>query len=148
GPPAIVTLAPELPGAAEAIARLSAAGVVVSLGHTGASAEEAAAGLAAGARMGTHLFNAMAPLHHRRPGVVGALLGGDAMLGLIADGVHVDRLVVQLIVRAAGPDRVALVSDAVAPAGAPPGEYLLGGQTIVSDSRTVRRADGTIGGSA
>jgi N-acetylglucosamine-6-phosphate deacetylase len=146
--PAIVTLAPELPGALAAIGQLAAAGVVVSLGHSGADAATAAAALAAGARMGTHLFNAMAPLHHRQPGLVGALLAGDATVGLIVDGVHIDRLVVALVVRALGPGRVALVSDAVAPAGAPPGRYPLGGQQVESDGRTVRRADGTIGGSA
>jgi N-acetylglucosamine-6-phosphate deacetylase len=148
GPPAIVTLAPELPGALEAVARLSAAGVVVSLGHSGADAAAAQAGLAAGARMGTHLFNAMPPLHHREPGLVGALLGSQATLGLIADGVHVHPLVVDLVVRAAGPGRVALVSDALAAAGMPPGAFALGDQAVHSDGRVVRRADGTLAGSA
>lgn len=148
GRPAIVTLAPELPGVLELVERLSRAGVLVSIGHTGASAEQVAAAEAAGARMGTHLFNAMAPLHHRQPGVVGGLLTGRATIGLIVDGVHVDPLVVGLVVRAVGPERITLVSDAVAPAGALPGAYVLGGQTIVSDGRTVRRADDTIGGSA
>jgi N-acetylglucosamine-6-phosphate deacetylase len=147
-PPSIVTLAPELPGALEAIARLRAAGVVVSLGHSAADAAEARAGLAAGATMGTHLFNAMPPLHHRAPGLVGALLVGAATIGLLADGVHVDRLALELAIRAAGPDRVALVSDAVAAAGAPPGPVRLGGQTVFSDGVSVRRADGTLAGSA
>jgi N-acetylglucosamine-6-phosphate deacetylase len=90
----------------------------------------------------------MPPLHHRRPGLVGALLSSGATLGLIADGVHVDPLVVDLVVRAAGPARVALVSDALAAAGAPPGPVALGEQTVHSDGRVVRRADGTLAGSA
>jgi N-acetylglucosamine-6-phosphate deacetylase len=98
--------------------------------------------------MATHLFNAMPLLHHRQPGLVGALLASDAVLGLIADGVHIDPLVVDLVVRRCGAERVALVSDALAAAGAPPGESVVGDQTVVSDGRTVRRTDGTLAGSA
>lgn len=148
GPPAIVTLAPELPGGLAAVAQLSKAGTVVSLGHSGADAEAARAGLAAGARMATHLFNAMPPLHHRQPGLVGALLASGATLGVIADGVHLDPLILDLVVRLAGPARVALVSDTLAAAGAPPGPGPLGEQTVHSDGRVVRRADGTLAGSA
>jgi N-acetylglucosamine-6-phosphate deacetylase len=148
GPPAIVTLAPELPGGLEAIAKLCQAGVVVSLGHSNANAAQAQAGVAAGARMATHLFNAMPPLHHRRPGLVGALLASDAILGLITDGVHIDPLVVDLVIRRAGCGRVALVSDALAAAAAPPGQSMLGDQVVASDGRVVRRADGTLAGSA
>jgi N-acetylglucosamine-6-phosphate deacetylase len=82
GPPAIVTLAPELPGAVDAIAQLTAAGVVVSLGHSGADAPAAQAGLAAGARMATHLFNAMPPPRSRKPGPVLALLDDAGWDGL------------------------------------------------------------------
>jgi N-acetylglucosamine-6-phosphate deacetylase len=148
GRPAIVTLAPELPGAPAAIQQLTAAGVVVSLGHSGADQAQAQAGIDAGARMATHLFNAMPPLHHRQPGLVGALLASNAVLGLIADGVHLDPLMIDLVVRRAGPKRVALVSDALAAAGAPAGKSLLGEQTVVSDGRVVRRPDGTLAGSA
>jgi N-acetylglucosamine-6-phosphate deacetylase len=148
GPPAIVTLAPELPGSAEAITRLTAAGVVVSLGHSDADTDAARSGLAAGARMATHLFNAMPPLHHRQPGLVGVLLASDATLGLIADGVHLNPLIVELVVRMAGPSRVVLVSDALAAAGAPPGPSVLGNQTVHCDGQVVRRADGTLAGSA
>jgi N-acetylglucosamine-6-phosphate deacetylase len=148
GPPTMVTLAPELPGGLSAIAQLSEAGVVVSLGHSGADAAQARAGLEAGARMATHLFNAMPPLHHRQPGLVGALLASRAVLGVIADGVHLDPLVVDLVVRRAGVGRVALVSDALAAAGAPAGESMLGDQVVVSDGRVVRRADGTLAGCA
>jgi N-acetylglucosamine-6-phosphate deacetylase len=148
GPPAIVTLAPERPGALEAIEILSAGAVVVSLGHSGADAAHARAGLRAGARMGTHLFNAMPPLHHRAPGLVGALLASMAVVGLIADGVHLDPLVVDLVVNRAGSRRVVLVSDALAAAGAPPGESRLGNQSLVSDGQVVRGADGRLAGCA
>ena len=148
GPPALVTLAPELPGSLAAIEQLCAAGVVVSLGHSGANVAAAQAGVAAGARMGTHLFNAMPPLHHRQPGLVGALLASQATLGLIADGVHLDPLVIELVVRLAGPRRVALVSDALAAAAAAPGTVALGDQTVHSDGVSVRRANGTLAGSA
>jgi N-acetylglucosamine-6-phosphate deacetylase len=148
GRPTIVTLAPELPGGLAAIAQLSAAGVVVSLGHSGADAESANAGLNAGARMATHLFNGMPPLHHRQPGLVGALLASPALLGLIADGVHLHPLAVDLVVNRAGADRVALVSDALAAAGGPPGPCVLGEQTLLSDGYVVRHADATLAGSA
>ena len=146
--PVIVTLAPERPGGMQAIRQLASAGVVVSLGHSGADAGLAQEALDAGARMATHLFNAMPPLHHRQPGPVGALLASGAVVGLIADGVHVDRLVVDLAVRRCGADRVALVSDALAAAGAPAGESALGDQRVISDGRVVRRSDGTLAGSA
>jgi N-acetylglucosamine-6-phosphate deacetylase len=112
GPPAIVTLAPELPGACAAIEQLAAAGVVVSLGHSRATHAEAARGFDAGATMTTHLFNAMTPLHHREPGLAGcALARADVYIGLIADGVHVHDAVVRMVLKAAV-GRVVLVSDA------------------------------------
>jgi N-acetylglucosamine-6-phosphate deacetylase len=148
GPPTLVTLAPELPGALDLIDLLHTGGVLVSLGHSGADAAQTQAGLAAGARMGTHLFNGMPSLHHRRPGLVGALLASSAVLGLIADGVHVDPLVVDLVINRAGASRVALVSDALAAAGMAPGQSWLGEQQVFSDGRAVRRADGTLAGSA
>lgn len=146
--PSIVTLAPEQPGGLAAIRQLAEAGVVVSLGHSGADAIGGLAGLAAGARMATHLFNGMPPLHHRQPGLVGALLASKAVLGLIADGVHLDPLIVDLVMRCAGAERIALVSDALAAAGVPPGPSVLGDQIVVSDGRQVRRPDGTLAGSA
>lgn len=148
GTPAIVTLAPEVPGALEAVDRFTKAGVAVSLGHSGADLACGREALARGARLGTHLFNAMPPLHHRQPGLVGALLEGSATLGVIADGTHLDPLVLDFVVRLAGTERVALVSDALAAAGMPPGPVQLGEQTVVSDGKTVRRADGTLAGSA
>jgi N-acetylglucosamine-6-phosphate deacetylase len=121
---------------------------VVSLGHSGADAGQAQAGLAAGARMATHLFNGMPPLHHRQPGLVGAVLASDAVVCMITDGVHLDPLVIDLVIRCAGAGRVTLISDALAAAGAPAGRSLLGDQVLISDGRQVRRPDGTLAGSA
>jgi N-acetylglucosamine-6-phosphate deacetylase len=98
--------------------------------------------------MATHLFNGMPPLHHRQPGLVGTLLVSDAVLGVITDGVHLDPLVVDLVIRCAGSARVALVSDALAAAATPAGPSRLGDQVVVSDGRHVRRTDGTLAGSA
>jgi N-acetylglucosamine-6-phosphate deacetylase len=115
----LVTLAPELPGAAEAIQRLSGRGVAVALGHTAATTGEVRSAAAAGASMATHVFNAMAPFHHRDPGVVGAVLTDDRLaVGLIADGEHVAPEALALAWRAAGPDRIVLTGDVVAGLGA------------------------------
>ncbi len=144
----VVTLAPELEGATERIRRLSARGVVVSLGHTDASHDEFVAGVDAGATMATHLYNAMSGFAHRAPGAVGAALVDDRVtVGLIADGVHSHPAAVRLALRAKGPDRVVLVSDAIAGAGMEPGVYELGGQEIVVDQTQARLGDGTLAGS-
>ena len=117
---ALVTLAPELPGALGLIARLRASGVTVSVGHTAASPAQLDAAFAAGARTVTHLCNGMPPFHHRSPGPVGwALAHRRVVAGLIADGVHVDPLALAALHAALGPARTLLVSDAVAPAGLP-----------------------------
>ena len=115
----LVTLAPELPGALDVIADAGRTrGVVVSLGHTDASAEQFAAGLAAGATYVTHLFNGMRPFGHRDPGPIGAALADDRVVaGVIADGIHVDPVAVRMAWRALGPRRFNLVTDAVAAAG-------------------------------
>ena len=126
----LVTLAPERPGALEAIDRLAAASVLVSVGHSDATGAQVAAAADRGARMVTHLFNAQRPLSHREPGVVGqALTDGRLTSGLIADLYHVTGPVCALAFRAA-PGRIALVTDAAARAGMPPGEYLLGGEPV------------------
>lgn len=111
----MVTLAPELPGALELISELGAAGVVVALGHTDATAREFRAGLDAGATHVTHLYNAMRPFGHRDPGPIGVVLADDTVTaGLICDGIHVDPVAVRMAWRALGPDRLTLVTDAVA----------------------------------
>jgi N-acetylglucosamine-6-phosphate deacetylase len=144
----MVTLAPERPGALDRIARLAGAGVAVSLGHTDATFVEAVAGIDAGATLVTHLFSAMSPFHHRAPGAVGAALTDDRVaVSVIADGIHAHPAALKLALRAKGAERIVLVTDAVAAAGAPPGSYVLGGAPIVSDGTSARRADGTLAGS-
>ncbi|MGB9376543.1 MAG: N-acetylglucosamine-6-phosphate deacetylase, partial [Mycobacteriales bacterium] len=145
---AMLTLAPELPGALAAIERLVRAGILVSIGHTDATAQQVAAAAAAGARMVTHLFNAQRGLHHREPGVVGQALTDPRLTsGLIADLHHVVAPAIQ-VAFAAAPGRIALVTDAVAAAGMSPGTYDLGGQQVITtENGPPRRSDGTIAGS-
>jgi N-acetylglucosamine-6-phosphate deacetylase len=148
---ALLTLAPERPGALAAIDQLVRAGILVSVGHSDATAEQVAAAADHGARMVTHLFNAQRPLAHREPGVVGQALTDERLTsGLIVDLYHVAAAVCGLAFRAA-PGRIALVTDAAAPAGMPPGEYLLGGQPITlpaAEGAPPVRSNGTLAGSA
>jgi N-acetylglucosamine-6-phosphate deacetylase len=147
--PRLVTLAPELPGALAAIERLHQAGVVVSAGHTGADYEQGRKAIAAGVRFATHVYNAMPPVHHRRPGIALALLLDPRVtVGLIADGEHVHPAVCEHLIRVKGAARVALTTDQTSAAGAPPGTYELSGRPVVSDGRVVRLKDGTLAGSA
>lgn len=121
-----VTIAPELPGGLDAVRRIVAAGVVAAVGHTSADASLTAAAFDAGARVLTHAFNAMPGLHHRSPGPVGAALADDrVVLEIIADGVHLHPDIVRIAASAAA-GRFALVTDAMAAAGAADGAYRLG----------------------
>jgi N-acetylglucosamine-6-phosphate deacetylase len=139
----MVTIAPELPGAVEAIALLRDHGVIAALGHTDATYEQTLAGVAAGATVGTHLFNGMRPPHHREPGPVVALLGtAPVVCELIADGVHLHPGMLAFAARAAGPDRTALITDAMDAAGMPDGTYELGGQDVTVRDRVARLAGG------
>lgn len=143
-----VTLAPELPGSLEAIRILAEAGVTPAIGHTGADADLAAAAFDAGARVLTHAFNAMPGLHHRAPGPVGAASADPRVtLELIADGVHLHPHVIR-IAFAAAPGRIALVTDAMAAAGARDGGYSLAGLDVeVTDGVARLTEGGTIAGS-
>lgn len=144
---ALMTLAPERAGALVRIRGLRERGILVSLGHTDATVEQFTAGVDAGARMATHLFNAMSPFGHRAPGVIGAALVEDRVaVGLIADGIHSHPSAVQLAIRAKGVERVALVTDMMAAAGMPAGTYLLGGQDVTTDGIAARLPDGTLAG--
>jgi N-acetylglucosamine-6-phosphate deacetylase len=146
---ALVTLAPELPGGIDAVRALTAAGVVVSIGHTAATPVEVADAVTAGATSVTHLFNAMSPFSHRDPGVVGAALADTRLsCGLIVDGIHLDPITVAVAWRALGPARTLLVTDAVAALGMPFGEHPLGGTTVTVGPGGVRLADGTLAGSS
>ena len=147
--PRLVTVAPELPGGLAAVERMHRAGIVVAAGHTGADFEQGRKAIAAGIRFATHVYNAMPPVHHRRPGIALALiLDPRVTTGLIADGEHVHPAVCEQLVRAKGATRIALTTDQTSAAGAPPGTYELSGRPVVSDGRVVRLEDGTLAGSA
>jgi len=145
----MATIAPELPGALEVIERLTAEGVVVSVGHTAADTAQVLAAVEAGARCVTHLGNAMAPVSPREPGPVGVALGGDDLVaGVIVDGHHLDPHFVRAAWRALGPSRFLSVSDTTAALGLPDGPTRLGDQDVVVADGTVRLHDGTLAGSA
>jgi N-acetylglucosamine-6-phosphate deacetylase len=143
----LITLAPELPGAPELAAHATARGVRVSLGHSNATAAETRAAIAAGARSATHTFNAMRPLDHREPGILGTVLTDDSVYAeLICDGIHSMPEIARLWWRAKGPNRAILVTDAMSAAGMPDGEYRLGGLTVqVANGRAM--CDGVLAGS-
>jgi N-acetylglucosamine-6-phosphate deacetylase len=123
----MVTVAPERDGAVAAIRNIVDAGVVAAVGHTDATYEQTRAAIAAGATVGTHLFNAMRPIDRREPGPIVALLEDDRVtVELITDGVHVAPAIYRHVARAAGPDRVSLVTDAMSAAGMADGVYRLG----------------------
>ena len=146
---ALVTLAPELPGALDVTRLLVRDGIVVSAGHTSATAAELAAAVGAGVTYVTHLFNAMTPFGHRQPGPVGFTLADHRVVaGLIADGIHVHPVAVAAAWRALGPARLNLVTDAVAALGMPPGPFRLGEQEVTLGPDGVRLPDGTLAGSA
>jgi N-acetylglucosamine-6-phosphate deacetylase len=144
-----VTMAPELDGGIELVARLVAAGITVSLGHSGASYEKGAEAIYAGARRATHLFNRMPPLGHREPGLVGAVLeSAEVAAELVCDGYHVHPAVLRMAIAAKGVDRVMAVTDGSAGAGLPPGAAAsLGGRPLTLTSKAAFLADGTLAGS-
>jgi len=143
-----ITIAPELPHALDAISRFVDAGVVVALGHTEADSAIAREAFDRGATLVTHSFNAMSGISGREPGPVGAALGDQRVtLEVIADGIHVDPSLIAMLFRAA-PDRVVLVTDAMAAAAAADGRYLLGGLDVdVANGRAVIAGTGTLAGS-
>jgi N-acetylglucosamine-6-phosphate deacetylase len=139
----MVTIAPELPGALDAIRFLVARGVVAAVGHTDATYPETLAAIGAGATVGTHVCNGMRPIHHREPGPVVALLrAAGVVCEQVADGVHLHDGMLGFTVQMAGPKRVALVTDAMAAAGRPDGEYEMGGQAVLVRDGVARLADG------
>jgi N-acetylglucosamine-6-phosphate deacetylase len=143
----VMTIAPELPGAPEVIADAARRGVCVSLGHSDADLQSTRAGIAAGARHATHTFNAMRPLRHRDPGILGAVLtDSNISADIIADGLHVDPAIVQLFFQAKGGDRAVLITDSTAATGMPDGIYKIG--TLEMEvKRGVCLARGTLAGS-
>jgi len=145
----IVTVAPEVEGGLDLIEWLTTRGLRVSLGHSGATYEQAQAAIAAGARHATHLFNRMPPLDHRRPGLVGAILQAEEVAAeLICDGTHVHPALVRTAVSAKRPSRMMAITDATAGAGLPIGSQTrLGDQTITVNASVAVLADGTLAGS-
>jgi len=144
----VITLAPELPGAAKVIEAATQAGVTVAMGHTDATADVTLAAVDVGATHATHLFNGMRPWHHREPGAAGALLDRDEVTcEVIADGVHLHDIAIRLAARVTGPGRLVLVSDAMAAAGMPDGSYRLGSMRVTVSGGVARLGSATIAGS-
>ena len=147
GPVGYATLAPELPGALELVDLLHERGIVVSCGHSDATAEQATAAFDRGVGTVTHLFNAMRPLGHRDPGIAGAALArDDVVVQMILDGHHLAEETAKVVWRAAA-GRVALVTDAIAAAGIGDGSYRLGEVEVEVRDGVARRADGVLAGS-
>ncbi len=143
-----MTLAPELPGAFAVAARLRARGVVAALGHSAADYATAAAALRGDFAHVTHTFNAQRGFHHREPGVVGAILTSTGVTAeLIADGIHVHPGAMALLLRCLGPERIVLVSDAMAATGLGDGEYSLAGSLVSVKDGIAHTAGGAIAGS-
>jgi N-acetylglucosamine-6-phosphate deacetylase len=145
----MITIAPELHGALDATKLLVNSGVTVAIGHTDATYEQTLAMITAGATVGTHVFNGMRPPHHREPGPVLALLADpEVVCEFIADGLHLHNGALSFGARTVGPDRAALITDAMAAAGMPDGEYSLGGQEVVVTGGVARLSrNGAIAGS-
>jgi N-acetylglucosamine-6-phosphate deacetylase len=123
----LMTIAPEIPGAMEVIAEAARKKICVSVGHSDAELPVARAAVQAGARHATHTFNAMRPLDHRNPGILGEVLSDDTMTAdIIVDGIHVSPEVVKLFLQAKGPERAVLITDAISATGMPDGRYQLG----------------------
>jgi N-acetylglucosamine-6-phosphate deacetylase len=144
----VVTLAPELPGGMELLDQVVEAGAIAAVGHTEATYVQARAAFAGGARLATHLFNAMRQFHHRDPGPAGAALANPAVTcEIINDGIHVHDEAVRIAVDAAGADRIAFVTDATPAAGMTSGRYRLGPVPVIAEGGSVRLTDGTLAGS-
>jgi N-acetylglucosamine-6-phosphate deacetylase len=144
----ILTIAPELLGATPCIDAARSLGMVVSIGHTDASYEQARAAVAHGAHHATHVYNAMRPFTHRDPGVIGAVLTTPEVTAeLIADGIHVDEIAMKVLLQAKGAQGVVLISDGTSATGMPDGEYLLGGLKVTVNGGVCRNAEGRLAGS-
>ena len=143
-----ISIAPELAHSLELISYLKDKNTVVSLGHTNATYEQAQAAIDAGATSGTHTYNAMTPLTHRAPGVVGAVMINDSVYAeLILDGVHVNYAAAKALLRTKGKDKLILITDSLEAAGLENGKYLLGNQDVYVKDGEARLIDGTLAGS-
>lgn len=143
-----LSLAPEREGCIPLIEYLVKEGVTVSIGHTDATYDQAVAGINAGATSGTHTYNAMTPLTHRNPGVVGAIMSHDQVYAeLILDGIHVSFPAAKVLLKAKGLDKVMLITDSIEASGLPDGQYKLGNQPVYVKDNAARLKDGTLAGS-
>ncbi|WP_455682521.1 N-acetylglucosamine-6-phosphate deacetylase [Thomasclavelia sp.] len=143
-----ISLAPELEDADKLIEYLVKKGVVVSLGHTDATYQQAIKAIKAGATSGTHTFNAMTPLTHRSPGVVGAIMESDEVYAeLILDGIHVSYPAAKVLLKAKGIDRVVLITDSMEASGLEDGQYKIGNQAVYVKDNSARLESGTLAGS-
>ena len=144
----ILTIAPELLGAMPCIDAARSLGMVVSIGHTDATYEQARAAVAHGAHHATHVYNAMRPFTHRDPGVIGAVLTTPEVTAeLIADGIHVDEIAMKVLLQAKGAQSVILISDGISATGMPDGKYMLGGLEVTVSGGVCRNAEGKLAGS-
>jgi N-acetylglucosamine-6-phosphate deacetylase len=144
----ILTIAPELLGATPCIDAARSLGMVVSIGHTDATYEQARAAVAHGARHATHVYNAMRPFSHRDPGVIGAVLTTPELTAeLIADGVHVDEIAMKVLLQAKGARGVVLISDGISATGMPDGQYMLGDVEVTVSGGICRTPEGRLAGS-
>lgn len=143
----VVTLAPELEHGLEAVQALTEMGIVVSIGHSDATYEQARAAFAGGVRWATHLYNAQSPLQHREPGLMGAILTSPVPCGLIVDGIHSHPAMVDLAYRVKGAAGITLVTDCMAAMGMPPGHYELGHHHVIVTEESARLEDGVLAGS-
>lgn len=144
----MITMAPELPGALELATEFASRGIILSIGHSMATSEEAYRAVEAGYSAATHLFNAMPVLDHRNPGLAtSVLLDKRIITGLISDGIHVHPEMLDLAWRLKGADGIALVTDAVGMLGFPPGSFLQGGMEVIVDEKAARLKNGILAGS-
>jgi N-acetylglucosamine-6-phosphate deacetylase len=144
----ILTIAPELLGAMPCIDAARSLGMVVSIGHTDATYEQARVAVAHGAHHATHVYNGMRPFTHRDPGVIGAVLTTPELTAeLIADGVHVDEVAMKVLLQAKGAGGIVLISDGISATGMPDGKYRLGDQEVAVTGGICRTADGKLAGS-
>jgi N-acetylglucosamine-6-phosphate deacetylase len=144
----ILTIAPELLGAMPCIDAARSLGMVVSMGHTDATYEQARAAVAHGAHHATHVYNAMRPFSHRDPGVIGAVLTApEVSAELIADGIHVDEIAMKVLLQAKGAQGVILISDGISATGMPDGKFMLGGLEVTVSGGVCRNAEGRLAGS-
>ncbi len=144
----VVTIAPEIPGALEAIRALTKQGIICSIGHTAATYDQVEKAVEQGASHFTHAFNAMRGLHHREPGVVGAFMSmQNTSCDVIADLVHCHSCMLDILYKLKGRDKLLLISDGMRAVGLPDGEYSLGGQAVFVRQCIARLADQTLAGS-